>query len=302
MPFPRILFPTDFSEAANEHLPYVQYILSHVKPDELCVLTVNRLSPSNTPVERKTEDQLDFDAQTLERMSDDFDSRKDEYLSKLQREDESKVEFKQRHGKFVEVVKSEANNYQLLIMGTHGRGFVQAKLLGSNCSKIVSAVNIRCPILVIPTHKISNLHIHKMVYATQLRNGKVDVQNLRKFLEFASYFHAKIVFVHVDKYYATNANESEKQGYLLQQRKQEMVEKLQEQIDPHCPEHIKHKYCVLFDKSVARSLTEYVREKDVDLLALIKVKRSFISKLFHSSLTKNMSLSSHIPLMIFNQT
>lgn len=294
--FSRILFPTDFSEAANQHLPYVTYLLGHIKPKELCVLHVSKQSPSTTPVEKKSESQENDGS------SSDDESGKDEYLAKLiKSSDESNVIFKPKAGKFIDVLKTEANQYQLLIMGTHGRHYVQGKLLGSNCSKVVSSSSIRCPILVIPTHKITNLHIHKMIYATSFRNDKVDTQSLKRFIDFSSYFNAKIIFLHVDKFFAIHANENERTGYLLKQRQQSMIEKLEEEIDKHCPEKMNRKYHVIIDKSITKALVDYSRDKQVDLLALTKMKRGFISNLFHSSVTKNMSLFTDIPLMIFNQ-
>lgn len=54
------------------------------------------------------------------------------------------------------------------------------------------------------------------------------------------------------------------------------------------------------DKNINKVISEYVQEEGVELMAMIRRKRSFIASLFHKSITTKEVFNSNIPLLILH--
>jgi len=53
----------------------------------------------------------------------------------------------------------------------------------------------------------------------------------------------------------------------------------------------------VFSERFEDSLQEYIRENQIDILAMITYPRSFWNRIFHPSITKRMSYHTQIPLL-----
>ena len=52
-------------------------------------------------------------------------------------------------------------------------------------------------------------------------------------------------------------------------------------------------------EDIAAELNEYVWENDLQLIALKRHKRSFINNLFHKSVSKQLAITSKMPVLLF---
>jgi len=143
----RVLVPTDFSETSDAAVTY-GVALARGFNAKLYVLHVLDRTPAETT--GGTEYPLGL-----------FESMQDAargYLSKTlteQQVKELRAEFETRVGApYAEIVRyAQDRDVDLIVMGTHGRGFVAHMLMGSVAEKVVRRAP--CPVLTVrhPHHK-----------------------------------------------------------------------------------------------------------------------------------------------------
>ena len=139
------------------------------------------------------------------------------------------------------------------------------------------------PVLAVP-HQATFQGFKNMVFATDFENK--DIDSIGLLIEVAKHFNSHIEVVHIME--ADNKAQAK-----------------QDQFDDY-RRHITEQYgyekmdfkLLQWDK-VEQRLSIFLKESDADLLALVSKSRSFVDRLFTSSLTKKMAYHTHIPLLAF---
>jgi len=133
--FERILFPTDFSELANSALGYAVELANKYEADLHCIHVVDdayqywsAMGPESIPVGPPAEDLLELGRSRMKAFEQ-------EYLAELNKPATTHVCMGRP---FAEIIAyARAQDVQLIVMGTHGRGAIAHVLLGSTTEKVV---------------------------------------------------------------------------------------------------------------------------------------------------------------------
>ncbi len=169
----------------------------------------------------------------------------------------------------------------LIVMGTMGASGLEKILFGSTASAVIEKAD--CPVLSVPAAALFEAP-KKIMFATDYAYS--DIAGARMLTEFAKFFEAAIIFVHI-----TQSDEDEVEEQVL-------ISKFSKEIKlaTNYP-HISYK--VLSDSTVSMGLDLLIDESGIDMIALSTRKRTIFEKLYNPSLTKKMAQYVSIPLLAF---
>ncbi len=274
----KILFPTDFSETANNAFVYVLEMAKAFKA-EVLVLHVYSL-PIVT-----YEGYPAYVAEVLDSVElNTFENFKDQipYLKKIAEDhhfDLAKINYILEQGDLVSVIKKIAKKEQvdLIVMGTHGASGLKESFLGSNTGSVLS--NVPVTLLCVP-HNAKFNSIQKIAFTTRFRNK--DHKALQQVIDFANTINAKIKCLHV------RTAESDVQESVIEKWRKDF-------------EHDSVSFFTIPDNDVETTVFDFITSQEIDILAMLTYKRSFFQELFRESLAKKMTYHTEIPLLVLHE-
>jgi nucleotide-binding universal stress UspA family protein len=168
----------------------------------------------------------------------------------------------------------------LVVMGTTGQGGLSRLLFGSTTAHVVRQVS--CHVLAIPPQARFR-EIKKMAVATDLQDDNLSV--LKDAASYAKIFDAHLMLMHVQ----------EPEQFSQVDLYPEMVNKVKGRI--------KYKNLSLhvhMSTGVLNGLEVFVKKNKVNLFAMGTRHRKFPLSLLSRSLTNQLSMTIHVPLLIFH--
>jgi nucleotide-binding universal stress UspA family protein len=274
----QILFPTDFSEAADTAFVYALQFADSYNA-EIVILHVYDLPIVETPPLPESTKEI-FDIVEMNQ----FESFRDQLpeLHKIaERRGLGHVKMRNMllYGDLIyninKVCKDE--EIDLIVMGTKGATGLKETFLGSSTASVMA--NTIVPVLGIPSeaeyHPIKNI-----AFSTQYKDK--DSHSLRQTLELARKFGA---YTHC--LYIKGAEDPED----IEDRVNEWkIFYRDEKID----------FLNIDGGDIEHAMLDFTESQKVDLLVMRTHKRSFFESLFHKSLTKKMAYHSKVPLLVFH--
>jgi nucleotide-binding universal stress UspA family protein len=275
----RILFPTDFSEAAKNAYLYALKFANALEA-EITVLHVYDLPITDMPPMPETAQEV-FDIVELNQ----FESFKEE-LSELHAIADNhklghiKLKNVLQYGDLVYNINKicEDEDIEMIIMGTKGATGLKETFLGSTTGSVIA--NAKVPVLGIPENaefaKIKNI-----AFTTQYQDRDNDA--LVKTLQLSHLFNARVQCL-----YIKNDDDPD-----------DIDERINEWKIYYRDENID-----LFNingKDIEQTILDFIENQNTNLLVMRTHKRGFFESLFHSSLTKKMAYHTKIPLLIFHE-
>jgi nucleotide-binding universal stress UspA family protein len=192
-----------------------------------------------------------------------------------------KIQAKVEFGFPESVLEELSSRYDLIVMGTTGKGTVATKLFGSVSTSV--SQNAHCPVLLIPPQATFS-GFRNILYASNLESN--DPEKIKQVVAFAKKFDAQMHFVHVGK-----VNEPGEQ-----------LEKVLFEIN------FKHSGAdkpFIFEKMIGDDLVgklhEYAFDHKNDLFVFVTPRRGFWDSLIHKSQTKKMLLNTDTPVLVVHQ-
>jgi len=176
----------------------------------------------------------------------------------------------------LEVIKE--GDIDLVVMGTQGETADRGMFLGSVAKGIVQ--HAPCPVLVVPEEATFN-GINKIVYATDLQHDETDKVNYM--VDFAKMYDATLIILHVD-------HENEVKEWSIEMLK-DIIEKTN---------YPKIAYKEMIVNDVTEGINKYIEENKPDVLAMTTHTTTLYDKIFHKSITKQLLMHTHIPLLGFS--
>ncbi|MCW3789084.1 universal stress protein [Plebeiibacterium sediminum] len=172
----------------------------------------------------------------------------------------------------------------LIVMGTKSKGETIKELLGSVTLDIIRNVNF--PVLAVPTDYDLNLNkLNNILFLTDFCKG--EYTSLHKLVRLTMSFNTVI---HNVQYHPEGKEKAD-------------VNLLNEYLE-YCATTYRNQKMeaeFIYGDDVLQAATEYIKNTDIDLLAITRKKRNVISKLLHPSITKTMLFNIDIPMLFFHQ-
>jgi nucleotide-binding universal stress UspA family protein len=178
-------------------------------------------------------------------------------------------------------ILAEKKEAVMIVMGTAGAYDATSSLFGSNTSRLVERKKV--PILAVPDGFTGRLKPKaSFVFATDFK----DINNwevMNSFKVLAQKLHAKInVFYVKEPYMDKEENEFEQNTFDEFKEYYEGVE-----LELH------HSY----KKDIVHAIESFALSNGASLVMMIAHDRGWLDSLFHKSVTKEMSLYSHLPFL-----
>lgn len=275
----QILFPTDFSEAANTAFIYALRFADSFNA-QLVILHVYDLPIVETPSMPETTAEI-FDIVEMNQ----FESFRDE-LPKLHRIAESRnlghVQMRNMllYGDLVYNINKVCTdeNIDMVVMGTNGASGLKETFLGSTTASVIA--NVKVPVLGIPAE--AEYHpIKSIAFTTQYKDK--DNDSLKRALDIADKFGARIQCI-----YIKNPDDPSDLEELINEWKAYYRGR---NID----------FFNIAGDHIEQTLLDFIESQQVNLLVMRAHKRGFFESLFHRSLTKKMAYHSKVPLLVYHE-
>lgn len=286
----RILVPVDFTAHAENAAFYALQLASKLKAD---IKLMNAyLDPMSTPqsyLESYTY-QVDLD-RIIHEIEEETLGNLKALANKLRQQIKKEkingvnISVEMIKGSPVGALMAMVDEYKpgMVVMGTRGSKLEGLRSFGSMTAQVIKKLDI--PLIAIPHNYDVFLKSgpKRILYATDF--DSTDYSALRRLASFVRPFKAKIFCVHV-------AIENSEPLDEIQMRR------IKNYIYDSLGEH--NLECGLLEShDIQKGLDEFIKEKNIDVLAMTTHKRSLFERLFKPSLTKKFLFQTHIPLFIF---
>jgi nucleotide-binding universal stress UspA family protein len=273
-----ILFPTDFSPAARHALAYA-VMLAQSQHARLRLLHSYNVLASGDMQNSFLTDMQELIAQTEKQAQQKMEDLKQSLLHQHEyfHKDSNRLEASVLYGFPIETIISEAEKIRPLciVMGSQGAASRIERIFGSTTSNVMPKV--LSPLFVIP-EKASVQLPQQICYAVDMEDD--ETPQIEKIKELIS--HADLQVLHITTHEELIAKEK--------------IRRLKEKFsDLHITFH--H----VSGENVTDGLEKYITETQPDLLALTFVERGFLASMFHHSITRYMTLTAEIPMLILHK-
>ena len=274
----KILFPTDFSEVANNAFVHALEFAKIVNGELILLHTFelpvieNQFTPDSYYVL--------FDSMQLAQYGI-FKEQipKLRALAEKHHLGDIKLSHKIMEGDLIYSVKKSISdeNIDFVVMGTSGATGWEAFFIGSNTGAVLSAVDV--PVLSVPV-EAQFTKIKTIGFTTRFREK--DKIALREVLKIAKKADAVVKCLYVKTSKSDVAEET------INQWKMEF-------------ENEKVDFMITNSDLVKETITDFISHKNIDVLAMITHKRNFFSELFKPSLTQKFSNVSTVPILAMHE-
>jgi nucleotide-binding universal stress UspA family protein len=274
----KILYPTDFSDTAENAFLYALQVADTLGASVITLHAFDRpdISNFNLPgVLRDVYDSIDLD---------EFENYEDEIpLLRDIATDNGYYHVPMVHvleeGAPVSAILRTANKNKadLIVMGATGAGRMEAFFFGTISGKVLEEAH--CPVIVVPTEaKFDGLIDHIAVAVNFKPEDAMLIEQLRKFRDQMG---GQIHIIHID----TDGAEPSQ-------------DKMKKFCEPWVSDKRISSYC-LQHNDINAGLETFMKEKDMDLLAILSHKRSWVDEIFHHNRAKSLTSAHTVPLMVF---
>lgn len=271
-----ILFPTDFSDNSLQAYPYALDV-ALLLGAKLKLFNTFQMPYSKANLMVSMKDRMKKDSEG------ELQALKDKALNDAKYKDLD-ITVDSRSGSFVnEVAKiASASEIDAIVMGSKGADGLKEMFIGSNTIEVIHETH--CPVLVIP-EKAQNTKVDRIAMATDLKKVK-EPNQLRPLFEMARICRASVEFVHIlnDKEKVDEDEMAAQVSFLM-----DMAGEIQTSIH------------FATNADIIEGLSDYVQEREPDMLAMLSRKHSLFERLFTKSITSKLSFRSEIPLFVMDE-
>ncbi len=169
---------------------------------------------------------------------------------------------------------AEKEEVDLIVMGTEGASGLKEIFIGSKTGEVME--NANCPVLSVPKAAKFDGKLDRFAMATDFSED--NIEGMEQVLDFAKLFDAHMVCVNVDIFH-TNQFKGSMQKLESKFRGKDVS------------------YFVLDGLDIESTLLEYIEDSEVDLMAMVVHKRSFWKELFQYSISKKLIYHAKTPIL-----
>jgi len=274
----KILFPTDFSEAATNAFVHALEFAKIVNAELILLHTFEiPVYDSQFFPENYASIYSSIELAKFEMFKDEIPKLRT--IAMERKLEDIVIKHRLMDGDLLYNLKNavEEDNIDFVIMGTTGVSDWTKFFLGSNTSSVIAGVDV--PVLCVPADaKFKKIKI--IGFTTRYREK--DKKELKKVLKIAQKTNAKVKSLYV------KTSNSDVSDVTIKEWEKEFTN-----------ENIE--FLVLPSDEVKETILDFILFKDIDILTTIKHKRSFFESLFESSFTKKITKEVSIPVLIMHE-
>ncbi len=176
---------------------------------------------------------------------------------------------------------SKRHPQQLIVLGTHGKGFKEGDLLGSVTADVIERSNV--PVFAFPVDMPmeSMADIKHIGYITNYEQR--DLIAFDAMMQLLKPYRFKVYFLHLSSE-AETWDEIKLSG-------------IKSYFEKQYPD-LESTYCVIRGDNLIQTLDEFIQERTIDVIAMMAQKRSIIARLFNSSLANKMLFHTNTPVLL----
>lgn len=262
----KVLVPTDFSPVSKNALIYG---LNLYKNSDTDFDIIHIYHPSFDPVQPEIiESSLGLELVKKEILNGFVNS-----ISDMANEYRIGIESSIEVGFTVEKIVELSKEYELIIMGSTGNNSFINQIFGGISSEVAS--KSRCPVLLIPS-SVSYHELNNIIYSYDYEG--IDDVVLQDVAGFAKRYDAKLHFVHI---------------YNKENKSINIV--LPEKLD------VDHTISIVQADTIREGLSKYIEENNIDIVIMATKTKNFWEKIIHRSHTRQFSLTTKVPLLVYHE-
>lgn len=277
----KILFPTDFSQVAENAFIYALSLAEQIKAE----IKVIHVTPIFEPEDQEVQIHPFMKTANLELERSELNNfekeqkRLKQIITALKKE-HIYLEYVFLKGNLQDVIfdLAESQCIDMIIMGTSGENTIDKKLFGSNTINIINHIDI--PVMAIPA-KAKFTSISNYSTAVMLEPGEVPA--IRKIAGYLSLMGLPVNCVKVVS--------SSKEATFCEEKKKKWLK------DIHCPNVTVD---IVFSQDIDKGLLEYIRDNEIDLLGILHRKLPMAKRFFITNHSKLLLKYSGIALLVYN--
>ena len=274
----KILFPTDFSDAATNAFVHALEFAKVVKAELILLHTFeipvydSQFFPENYAAIYSSIELAKF-----EMFKDEIPKLR--AIAAERNLEDIVIKHRLMDGDLIYNLKNavEEDEIDFVIMGTNGATDWTKFFTGSNTNSVISGVEV--PVLCVPIDA-KYKKIKTIGFTTRYREK--DKKELKKILKIAKKTDAK-----VKSLYVKTSNSDVLDATIKEWEKEFATENVE--------------FLVLPSDDVKETILDFVLYKDIDILTTITHKRSFFENLFDSSFSKKISKEVQIPVLVMHE-
>lgn len=274
-----ILFPTDFSKNAFHAAEYAGMLANKLEAKVILLhaFSIPMVSANHTSY------NVCFAIDSYKTsLSKDLEKFRDEFIkvSGLTSDSvSSKIEYGFPADKILEI--AEHFKVDIIVMGTKGASNFIDKWLGTNSQKVMQEA--KCPVWIIP-NKAKMEYPETVMYAADFQED--EILATQKVLELVKPLGASCKVVHVSDFFELYAGAGVR----------EMVDYLADEFET---ENVS--FHNINSEGIVAGLEAHIQKIKPNLLALAMHEKSFLSKIFETSVTKHFVQEAKLPMLIFKK-
>lgn len=282
----KILFPTDFSETADNAFLYTLHLAKSYDAEVCVVHTFDIPVLSSTHAGRPETIANVYTTMEL----GEFENFREEgeklrTIAEQYQLSDVKISFVFESGSLVSTLKDlvKKENFDLIIMGTNGTSGWSKKFWGSNTINTMEELSI--PVLSIPYTATFSM-LKNVGFTTIFKDS--DKQILEMILKATQYFGAKLKVLHIIEY-----------GGNVEKKEIAAAEKIADWAGHFSQDNVE--FVVLKADTLKKGVLEFIESEEIDTLVIAKRNLGFIDSLFYSSLSDDLAEQVKIPLCVIKE-
>ena len=276
-----ILLPTDFS---NNSMNAIHYALELFKGErcEFYILNVQKassfVSDDLMAMESSTtiyQNLIESSKKAIEKTIID--------LKKKYKVDDHIYHSIVDYDNFVEAIKQvvKSKNICLIVMGTKGATGAEKVIFGSNTVRVMQRID--CPVLAIPDNCKFN-RLDKIAFTSNYLTF-YKKEELKPLITLAEKFDSKIDVLHLTKGEHLTVGQENNRTFL-----------------DECFSNLNHEFINLSNTDLFKTVEQYILYNDIDLLAMMSRKHSFLERLFTKHNVETFAFKISVPFLVMENT
>lgn len=275
----KILFPTDFSPAAENALNYALHIAEKIDAELHFLHVYHYTMSSGSYLPDALKEALEVEMEDEARKQLEAYSQKQLTILKKPVELTNHLVYGFAQEQILKI--AEEIDADLIVMGTVGASSALGRMVGSVTAAVMAEGS--CPVLGIPAG-YEYRPIEEVTYASSFEDGETNV--FEKLCYFVNLLGANMSCLHIKK-----AGEK-------------IDQPLVKAYDKYFMDQVKKRnlsYFLLEGGDTKAAIENFLEINKTDVLAMLTHRRSILARLLNPSLTRNMVLNAKIPLLAFQK-